>query len=125
MRISDWSSDVCSSDLGVAVFQHRRLFGDGLLYHCANALALGEPTLAGCFDLFSRVFLVEREIAANPAIRDAKRVQKVEHPRPRRCRIGSHRNCPDEVISQFREKSFLKVVEIGRASCWERVCKYV
>src|SRR3546814_7168829 len=37
MRISDWSSDVCSSDLGVGHQFPRDLFGDAATRHHANA----------------------------------------------------------------------------------------
>src|SRR3546814_3501704 len=46
MRISDWSSDVCSSDLiaGVAV-QHQ--LAAGALQHCAQPGAIGERLASG------------------------------------------------------------------------------
>src|SRR3546814_2251894 len=61
MRISDWSSDVCSSDLGAAIFVRRgelaiaigadgedellaaRQLGEAFSGHCGGAFLLGLP----------------------------------------------------------------------------------
>src|SRR3546814_3862644 len=74
MRISDWSSDVCSSDL-------------------ANPVN----------ELDMRVALITNQIAGvEPAIAGL-----------------------ENIAQQFRVRTFLIGVEIGRASCRERVCQYV
>src|SRR3546814_15886175 len=48
MRISDWSSDVCSSDLAADLQAHRRL---------ARRLAVQHPIVAGYGDVVVRVAL--------------------------------------------------------------------
>src|SRR3546814_10106350 len=89
MRISDWSSDVCSSDL-----RRAHLGGGGT-------------------DLIERRMLA----ADQPVIRGGH----ISH--GARCGVdlpGDSPNLGDQRL-QFVEKT----VEIGRASCRERVCQYV
>src|SRR3546814_19270320 len=43
MRISDWSSDVCSSDLRGAINDWTRSFASGLLLVIVGAFALAQP----------------------------------------------------------------------------------
>src|SRR3546814_9187656 len=83
MRISDWSSDVCSSDLAVepgADFLHQ---GERRL--CAG-MAAGTP--------------------ASPTLAADLRIGLQDDP---------------DVLDPDQSRTF----EIGRASCRERVCKYV
>src|SRR3546814_17025854 len=95
MRISDWSSDVCSSDLRVgldrlALYLGRRRQGcDAGAGRTAGSGKLQEP----------------RWRNAQHPLRGAEQesVQGMQQPR--------RRNRPDR--------------EIGRASCRERVCQYV
>src|SRR3546814_18901989 len=47
MRISDWSSDVCSSDLGVLVRSLSLSPDDGILEDTGERLAFEEPFWAG------------------------------------------------------------------------------
>src|SRR3546814_17123445 len=106
MRISDWSSDVCSSDLGlratpgndewpevVLVLEHRRR---PLRSVPAAAARTGDEQLA---------FVDEKRatVERQPEVRD--RIVDMQ------CRARPHVN------RQARE--------IGRASCRERVCPYV
>src|SRR3546814_7375734 len=89
MRISDWSSDVCSSDLIARV---------GL------AAELGDPAAQALPQCACDVVTVEREE------RD-----EVEHP-------------DEEVEAGDQHEQHHRLLldrEIGRASCRERVCKYV
>src|SRR3546814_20877980 len=86
MRISDWSSDVCSSDLiGHEAQQHLR-----------------------------------RGLAADAAIDDALAEQR---------RVGGLPHFGDRIADehQFLRDALERAVrvEIGRASCRERVCQYV
>src|SRR3546814_5595952 len=85
MRISDWSSDVCSSDLLVDVRQHDHK-GDGLAIDFGDADQIFEDDVL--------------QLLAD--IGDLAVGQRHEAPIVRPC-----------------------VVEIGRASCRERVCQYV
>src|SRR3546814_7910861 len=98
MRISDWSSDVCSSDLveaadgvgpvGVAVFErHQHLFADARRHEAAPlgaGVALGDAHPARTL-VVVLALSVPVELHLHPSV----------------------------------------VVEIGRASCRDRVCQYV
>src|SRR3546814_17518864 len=104
MRISDWSSDVCSSDLGVTAYiaarvnQHRSVAGsDFCKRHGLTRLVLVET-----YDT------IEEAIAREKAIKAWKRRWKLNL-------IG--RSNPDWID--------LFPTTIGRASCRERVCQYV
>src|SRR3546814_16118864 len=97
MRISDWSSDVCSSDLQIEQAR-ARIFAVALL----GAVALGaEHQYAVCGD---------------PAI--ATRQQARAH------RLRQRRGLRN-IEAQLHRGRYLVDVQIGRASCRERVCKYV
>src|SRR3546814_2191641 len=73
MRISDWSSDVCSSDL-------------------SQALALGEPQPPDAAERALRGHLVHADRARGPAIGKAEAVEFVEHPRHRPGRKAGDRS---------------------------------
>src|SRR3546814_12185625 len=99
MRISDWSSDVCSSDLlaevlAEEVVQAAILVGeDGdrrIVAHRADRLLL----------VLDHRMQDQLQILHRPADRDLTAAQRIPCQRPR-------------------------LVEIGRASCRERVCQYV
>src|SRR3546814_18694858 len=98
MRISDWSSDVCSSDLNLAL-GHRG----------------GQRTGVDVDDARTRVrFLgADRKLPAEPAARrSAHRLQ-----RQREQARGELFPCRDDDVIFGGES--------GRASCRERVCQYV
>src|SRR3546814_4125220 len=92
MRISDWSSDVCSSDLVISVFPHvvaedrRALVGHRIHQRVILIGGRGDLELAGIVG---------------------------DQPRPART----------ELARALGVEFFLE--QIGRASCGERVCKYV
>src|SRR3546814_19527089 len=95
MRISDWSSDVCSSDL---------LTGLAQKYFGGDPLVAGEPP-------------VEWGIAL-----DVEEPQSVGADRALNV-IAAHAHHPgDLIIIDFGTAT---TFELGRASCRERVCKYV
>src|SRR3546814_20206109 len=95
MRISDWSSDVCSSDLiganGVAIIRRKNGAGPVILLPIAASAE-------------RQRMLPHRLIVA------------VDHMGERQVRQGGEIG--------FRAK-IGPIVEIGRASCRERVCQYV
>src|SRR3546814_16472283 len=117
MRISDWSSDVCSSDLLIDFWlQGSRLDGLGLV----EAIKAFDPTLPiivisghggldtavaairrGAFDFIEKPFEAERLLHLVARATESERLQ-FEYER-------------------LREKAG----QIGRASCGERVCQYV
>src|SRR3546814_10782603 len=98
MRISDWSSDVCSSDLDQRDRAARRLAesGEALLGEVAQGRA---RKAAG----FVRVGAFERR-TGDRGVGDDQRVEAL---------VGGD------------ARDVVDIGEIGRASCRERVCQYV
>src|SRR3546814_12436927 len=104
MRISDWSSDVCSSDLNDSVATEEIRFGDNdrLAARVAQAAAAGGVILLSDIDgLYDK----------NPALPGANHIARIE-------RI-------DAAIEAMADTGSASGLEIGRASCRERVCQYV
>src|SRR3546814_18330439 len=101
MRISDWSSDVCSSDLAeLSSIKMRSFF--------SSASARGVPvTLVLSRKSFDSLAEVERRFLRDTAVRNDFRLALGE---AERGRFGNPR---------------IADLEIGRASCRERVCEYV
>src|SRR3546814_17264319 len=97
MRISDWSSDVCSSDL--------EAFARLVLGEDANEI---EPVI----DLDSGGGLGETIVFDHPV---EQLVDIVDHEIARGI----------QVIAVVRIEWRLRLPQIGRASCRERVCQYV
>src|SRR3546814_7669769 len=102
MRISDWSSDVCSSDLTSKI----ALIGNYLPRKCGIAT----------FTTDTRNGLIERFPAVDVD------VYAMED-------LGERRDYPPEVAGVIRQNEisdyFAAAQQIGRASCRERVCQYV
>src|SRR3546814_21176244 len=99
MRISDWSSDVCSSDLSASTYGDgaARFDDDADREHLARLRPLnGYGWSKNLFDLW-----VARRVAEKAASDGAG-------------------NPP-----QWEGLKFFKVYEIGRAACRERVCQVV
>src|SRR3546814_13480574 len=99
MRISDWSSDVCSSDLSLGLLvidepQRRAIGGEAVA--AAEAMFVADLTIAGGLKL-DQPFA--RPVAERPG--DARR------------RIA------------VAEDRLFALEQIGRASCGERVWQYV
>src|SRR3546814_21005676 len=100
MRISDWSSDVCSSDLVPAHFQQI----DDLLI----ALVRSNFTAIACIAHLGLPLLCLEgdEPGIEPdAVEESVRIN------------------PD--VANLRHRLILRPGKIGRASCRERVCQYV
>src|SRR3546814_17834050 len=100
MRISDWSSDVCSSDLGVD--------RDPYLLTPGPLTTSLETKQAMLHDWGSRD---QEFIAFNARVRE--RLVELAGG------VGRYTTVPIQGSGTFA------VEEIGRASCWERVCQYV
>src|SRR3546814_5695643 len=96
MRISDWSSDVCSSDLGLA----RRPF-----VQAGKTAALDQRTLAALRESF-QVHARRKRAARTGQDADADVVAAVQ-------------------LIQCRGHGLGGFQGIGRASCRESVCQYV
>src|SRR3546814_13089743 len=103
MRISDWSSDVCSSDLAI------REVDLATLRHVAHTLR-GVSLQLGATALAEQWAMVERTAGAGeagPVLRLSGEL------------IERHATLVSCLCHEIRSKS------IGRASCRERVCRYV
>src|SRR3546814_2203657 len=85
MRISDWSSDVCSSDLTVEIDKHAFLGAVAILQHCVEA---------GCAYV-DKIFVHQ--------LHDLEETLGI----------------PPLLIHEF-----VDLIQIGRASCRERVLQY-
>src|SRR3546814_17149852 len=104
MRISDWSSDVCSSDLqAIRPKGDRRRTNRALVARWKQAAAYRKITFFGDF--------VNQAIASNP------------EPISLRNDIRTLGKTLGDVIKDCEGKAIYD--EIGRASGRERVCKYV
>src|SRR3546814_2028686 len=97
MRISDWSSDVCSSDLAGRFAQR----GDG------------EHGVIGCL-------AVDGDAAVGVVLWARLRALVVAQHRDALCGEAAR-----DVEEGLVRADALVAVEIGRASCRERVCQYV
>src|SRR3546814_14476107 len=110
MRISDWSSDVCSSDLDHP--QHLRDTLAALLGYAVvgrdGATADGSPQVADRIEAVGCILIKDHHSHEASA-------------------VGRRQVCQVDVTILNREATVLVVYygEIGRASCRERVCKYV
>src|SRR3546814_5237065 len=95
MRISDWSSDVCSSDLGVDVL---KVFAVGDTYSCVDPHKM---------DVIDRFTWQMQNTAGVRSVLSLPQIAK-------QVRAGWFEGAPK-----------WRVLQIGRASCRERVCEYV
>src|SRR3546814_5516798 len=101
MRISDWSSDVCSSDLDVPV---------------------GRAADAGDLAILNDV---DAARGGGPRVTPGNRIV------PRRAAAPLQRGAHDRIASTLRDVErravFFRLLrrQIGRASCRVRVCQYV
>src|SRR3546814_15939666 len=133
MRISDWSSDVCSSDLAQLLKRHRvrRITAAELLARLrapAITVAPGttEAASAHIQVLIKRLTLINRELRTARAKLD----QLIGHlaapegsesgPQPEQRDVAILASSP----GAGRNTIATLLAEIGRASCRERVCKY-
>src|SRR3546814_4348075 len=105
MRISDWSSDVCSSDL-LAPMKVKVKRGGGAAGH--NGI---RSMIAHIGDDFRRV----RIGIGHPGHKD----RVTGHV------LGSYHKSEIEPLTDLLGAIAAEVPEIGRASCRERVCTYV
>src|SRR3546814_19387137 len=103
MRISDWSSDVCSSDLIALMFESNAAFlaglGSFLLAHLLFMLAFLHGVDVYRLPLWAWLFLGYGVALGIVLVRRAE--------------------------ARLRIPVVVYALEIGRASCRERVCQYV
>src|SRR3546814_16578727 len=128
MRISDWSSDVCSSDLAAP-----HIGGVETAHQIGGAFAGGEALVevlgveevidenAGVARIGARVETdrrsrpIDRAFALDLVIERARAIAQADHERAARLAPAALGIGPALLLEDKR----------GRASCWERVCQYV
>src|SRR3546814_2841666 len=110
MRISDWSSDVCSSDLFVS--------------YATSKAALHGLTRALAIDLGPdiRVVCLAPAAVATPMLTAGFVGKEEAFAQLKQCHALERIATPDEIADTA---CFLLSGKIGRASCRERVCQYV
>src|SRR3546814_4018948 len=110
MRISDWSSDVCSSDLTVDDVPKR----------------LAGKDAPDVVEIRGEVYMRRADFQKLNARREAE--GEALFANPRNAAAGSVRQL-DSTVTASRPLHFFAYswgeIEIGRASCRERVCQYV
>src|SRR3546814_5864359 len=100
MRISDWSSDVCSSDLHVFLHTHDHIPVPRPSLATPSTIAQPPPSVPSMKELFR----------SNDPVRMSRALGLLE----------------DEGIPAFQMDQHMSVLEeIGRASCRERGCQFV
>src|SRR3546814_17505309 len=104
MRISDWSSDVCSSDL---------------------ATALPAPTVSKILKMLAKGGLVESRRGVNGGYVLTRRPEDISAAEIIAALDGpvALTACVDGAVGDCNVESLCP--QIGRASCRERVCQYV
>src|SRR3546814_20959223 len=111
MRISDWSSDVCSSDLAVSKSLNERFGnGDEIAAGCAADMTIKDQ-LQTVVDRTVAKFGKVTTLVASPTVRPF---------------FGSSLDTPDEELAAtylyvFKSRFWI-ASKIGRASCRESVC---
>src|SRR3546814_3526657 len=111
MRISDWSSDVCSSDLSVPL-----IFVLTVLTACAVS-----PTGRHQLRLVSDSEMSQMGVTAFQQMKE-------KTPATKNARTSAYVQCVAHALTAQVPRSALTPAnweEIGRASCRERVCQYV
>src|SRR3546814_10225831 len=122
MRISDWSSDVCSSDLTYHAFFWRILKTHGYLVGFPRRMTILTPpneaialsALRSGYKVASK--LTEEEKAEKRARETAERI---------RLATEEGKVCFDLFADRVGDLLHGSQKEIGSASCRERVCQYV
>src|SRR3546814_14336667 len=110
MRISDWSSDVCSSDRAQAMLLRQR-----------SNLALFHPA-----ERKPQIIELPRRGGEKKIALVARGVDRPVQFRPPRTNDAPHIMVGDETIRPQILRDLQKIGEpIGRSTCRERVCQYV
>src|SRR3546814_13586414 len=113
MRISDWSSDVCSSDLARARFEES--------WRIIELALRGEP-----FAFKGRHFSVPREIVSRPRPYSDKIHFYGAIGSPASGAIMGTLGLAPFCLAQFPDHLLTRILnQIGRSSCRERVCQSV
>src|SRR3546814_5480936 len=121
MRISDWSSDVCSSDLQIAALQLQlgKLEQELLAWHRSNDLSQRLATTPGV-GVISATALAASVIEPERFRSGRQFAASLGLTPLQNCSGGKERLGR---ISRMGDRYLRR--QIGRASCRERVCQYV
>src|SRR3546814_18730546 len=114
MRISDWSSDVCSSDLQILVAQHRFELSGVHFRHDHLFIALQQRAKV----LWQRPDMADVDMADVAALLPLAEPRLMDRPEGR---SPAHDRQPAAGVATAN----ILLGQIGRASCRERVCQYV
>src|SRR3546814_13957474 len=115
MRISDWSSDVCSSDLEIYDYMRLLWARVGVPYSPATGLPIAAQTVSQMVDRVMALPDGTRLYLLAPVVRGRKGEYRKE--------LAEWRKAGFQRVRIDGE--FFEIDEIGRASCRERVCQYV
>src|SRR3546814_18560271 len=102
MRISDWSSDVCSSDLGLEAVT--RISRRNIISTIDNRRSAEDSRIIGCMFRHLIWCFPEGADSSRAALRKFLVAQAMRH---------------------YQNVDVTLDLKIGRASCRERVCQYV
>src|SRR3546814_15542173 len=131
MRISDWSSDVCSSDLLPAARQQaaerlRELIGESApstaIANARTELAYVRHAKGPIYQSHLLTYLGVRQVDAviTPQQTPLERVREIG------AALGAQINSQQPAQLQRAVRSLERpILQLGRASCRERVCQYV
>src|SRR3546814_14301173 len=124
LRISDWSSDVCSSDLG-DVFRAR------FIALCVGSLSQPKlPSIEGLADFKGKIFLNSRwDYDYTGGAPDNPQLTNLRDKRVAIVGTGCSAVQAIPHLAEWAKELYMfqrtPSMEIGRASCRERVCQYV
>src|SRR3546814_17946516 len=110
MRISDWSSDVCSSDLGSAL-------------HLALEQCMHDNVNTGRFVIFE--WDADKAAANLRKHHVAFELAELVWDDPAHIIVFDRYENDEEGWHAIGLVRGILLLKIGRASCWERVCQYV
>src|SRR3546814_18050378 len=118
MRISDWSSDVCSSDLINIALTRISGIDVGMGGSYSTSIGEFEPSLAATY-----MYQYDEKLSPNSPLRSNLAVRQSTGWAPRWKIVPRIGWSYQEIV--YASLAGRYVSEIGRASCRERVCKYV
>src|SRR3546814_15358593 len=129
MRISDWSSDVCSSDLhGHAAVESLQAMREGRSRACialGGNLAVAMPDPKACFEAFRKLDLSVNILTKFNRTCLLLARETIILPCLGRTELDVQEDGPQWITVEDSMSMVHASREIGRASCRERVCQYV
>src|SRR3546814_12015842 len=115
MRISDWSSDVCSSDLQILA-SHPLVEGLGELFELQNSVTriVGANPRTAWPETIANLTANELRALGQRYLSSTRRHRRTNRP-----------FFTDKMPSNWQFIGLIHLIQIGRSSCRERVCQYV